>query len=111
MSVEPLEFTLTPVTREEMMWSVPLGITVEFTLTPMMRVEGKLVPITPLPPGWRITDIIAPPEVLAIGKRWASIESHLIQLGLFGEEKTKDWLMGHGQTFYDWLRESLGTRV
>ncbi|MCJ7573954.1 hypothetical protein MUO93_06790 [Candidatus Bathyarchaeota archaeon] len=89
MSIEPLTFRLIPVTR----------------------VDGKLVPIRELPLELKIIGVIAPPAVLALGKRWASIESHLIQLGLFGEEETKDWLMGHGKTFYDWLRESLGTRV
>lgn len=89
MSIEPLTFRLIPVTR----------------------VDGKLVPIRELPLEFKITEIIAPPEVLKIGKRWASIESHLIQFGLFGEEETKDWMMAQGKTFYDWLRESLGTRV
>jgi hypothetical protein len=110
MPVEPLEFTLTPVTRGEMAWLLPPGITLEFTLTPMMRVEGKLMPITPLPMGAKITAVIEPWAFTKIGKRWESIEKHLIQYNLFGEEETKEWLMSHGKTFYDWLKESLPTR-
>jgi hypothetical protein len=75
---------------------------VEIVLTPVAGI--------PLPMGAIITAVVEPWAFTKIGKRWESIEKHLIQYNLFGEEETRDWLMSHGKTFYDWLKESLPTR-
>ena len=88
MPVEPLRFTLIAV-REK-----PIRV------RSIVDVSAQV----------KIIDVIAPPEVTALGKRWRSIESHIEQLKLTDDKGVREWMKQNSKTYYDWLRESLATR-